>query len=340
MSAFEFLIISLGTFGALNGILVLGLNLQFGTAGILNLSYFTAVAVSAYATGVAELHHAPGGLVQYIGGFGWPFLPSILFGMAVGAGFTFLLGSMAFLRLREDYLGLTLFAVQAGCLLVVTDYPPLFDGPRGLVGLSGPFQSTLSASGFQVEFLALTVVVLVAVLLVLQRIDRSPLGRIFRAVRDDETAAAAVGQDPWRRKTAAFVIGGATAGLGGALFATYVGGWDPGAWQTPETLVLLSALVVGGRGRPLGALLGSLFLIEGINEAGLWIPTIANRPDLLPSLQGIATAAALFAFLWWRPQGILPERRERVADFERRRRRLAPRRVRRTAGATEPGRLA
>jgi len=313
MNALEFLVVSLGTFAALNGILVLGLNLQFGSTGILNLSYFTTVAVGAYATGVAELPPAPhGGLVQYVGGFNWPFPMAVAFGVVIACCFTFVLGGLAFLRLREDYLGLTLFSVQAGVLLIVTDYSPFLDGPRGVQGLSGPFQDQLSPTGFEVMYLGLSLVFVVATYVVIRNLDIAPLGRLFRAIREDEVAAAAVGKNSWRVKTTAFLFGGATAGLGGALVATYTGGWDPGAWQTPETLILLSAIVVGGRGRPLGALLGSVLLIEGINEAGLFIPTLGDRPDLLPALQGVATALALFAFLWWRPQGLLAERPERL----------------------------
>lgn len=318
MDALQFLVVSLGTFAAINGILVLGLNLQFGTTGILNLSYFTTVAVGAYATGIAELPPAPAaGLVQYVGGFSWPFPLAILFGVVVACGFTFVLGGLAFLRLREDYLGLTLFSVQAGVLLIVTDYSPFLDGPRGLYGLSGPFQDQLSPSGFELMYLGLSGVFLLMTYVIVRNLDVAPLGRLFRAIREDEVAAAAVGKHPWRAKTIAFLFGGAAAGLGGALVAAYAGGWDPGAWQTPETLVMLSAVVVGGRGRPLGALLGSVLLIEGINEAGLFIPTLWGRPDLLPALQGIATAIALFTFLWWRPQGLLPERPESVLKMGR-----------------------
>lgn len=308
-----FLVATLATFAAINGILVLGLNLQFGTAGILNLAYIAIVAVGAYATGIAELPSAPAHnlVIQYVGGFGLGPIPSVLFGVLVATAFTFVLGSLAFLRLREDYLGLTLFAVQSGLLLITTNYQPFLDGDRGLLGLQGPLESTLDPSLYELLMLSISLVCLAIVWIVVARIDRAPLGRALRALREDELAVASMGRDPWRLKVQAFIVGGAIAGLGGSLFAVYVGGWGPEAWQPGETLALFAAIFVGGRGRPLGVLVGSIIVLELIGQASLFLPDIAGRPDLLPALQEIVAVLLLLGFLWWSPRGLMPERKER-----------------------------
>lgn len=313
MSDVGFLLLTLGTFAALNGILVLGLNLQFGTAGIFNLAFIAIVAVGAYATGVAELPPAPPqiGEIQYVGGFGWGFAPSVLFGVAAATVFTFVLGGLAFLRLREDYLGLTLFAVQAGLLLIVTNYLPFLDGARGLVNMQGPFQDQLSLGDYEWVMFGISLAALVVVYFAVRAIDVSPLGRALRALREDERAVASLGRNPWVLKVTAFLVGGAIAGLGGALFATYTGGWSPGAWQPLETLILFSAIFVGGRGSPLGVLVGSVIVLEVIGQLSLFLPPIADRPDLLPELQNILAILTLLAVLWWRPHGIFPEKKER-----------------------------
>lgn len=313
MNSVEFLLVTLATYAALNGILTLGLNLQFGSAGILNLAYIAIVAIGAYATGIAELPPAvPHSVeIQHIGGFGWPFLYSVLFGVGVAGVFTVLIGSVAFLRLRADYLGLTLFTIESGLLLIATNYYPLVDGDRGLLGMSGPWQYQLSQSNYELVMLAIALFCLGLAFVVAVRIDRSPLGRVIRALREDEPGLASLARNPWRIKLTAFLVGGLMAGLGGALYATYAGGWSPGAWQPLETLTLLAAIFVGGRGRPIGVLLGSVIVLELIGQATLFLPNFSSRPELVPNLENIASVILLFAFLWWRPSGIIPERLER-----------------------------
>ena len=227
--------------------------------------------------------------------------------------FTLILGGLAFLRLREDYLGLTLFAVQAGLLLIATNYLPLLDGARGLVNMQGPFQDQLSLNDYEWVMFGLSFAALVGVYIAVRAIDVSPLGRTLRALREDERAVASLGRNPWALKVTAFLVGGAIAGLGGALFATYTGGWSPGAWQPLETLLLFSAIFVGGRGSPLGVLIGSVVVLELIGQISLFLPTIADRPDLLPQIQNILAIVILLAFLWWRPNGLWPERKERFS---------------------------
>jgi branched-chain amino acid transport system permease protein len=313
MNSIEFLLVTLGTYAGLNGILVLGLNLQFGSAGILNLAYIAIVAIGAYATGIAQLPPAPKGsvVIQYVGGFGWPFLPSLLFGVAAAGVFTLLVGAVAFLRLRYDYLGLTLFTIESGLLLIATNYYPLVDGNRGLLGMTGPGQDQLSPDGYELVMLIISLASLGLMYIIAARVDGSPMGRVIRAMRDDEDGLASLARNPWRIKVIAFVVGGLMAGLGGGLLATYAGGWSPGAWQPLETLTLLAAIFVGGRGRPLGVLLGSLIVLEAIGQATLFLPNISTRPELVPNLENIASILLLFAFLWWRPKGLVPEKLER-----------------------------
>jgi ABC-type branched-subunit amino acid transport system permease subunit len=108
----------------------------------------------------------------------------------------------------------------------------------------------------------------------------------------------------------AFVLGAGAAGLGGSLLVIYVGGWAPASWLPAESLVLLAAVLVGGRGRNAGAVLGATVVLGGIVEATRFLPVIGSV-SLLPDLQIIAVAGLILAFLWWRPQGILPERKEK-----------------------------
>ena len=314
MGAIEYYVLTLAVYAALNGILVLGLNIHFGTTGILNFAYISLVAVGAYATGIASLPPAKQQyLTQYVGGFGWDFPWSMLFGTACAVLFALLLGAVAFLRLREDYLALTLFTFGAGLWTLVDNYQPIFNGVTGLNSVNGPGQLTLDASTYQFAFLGIAVVALALIFILFQRLDHAPLGRAWRAMRDDEVAAASLGKSPYRIRMKAFLLGALAAGLGGSLFILYVGGWSPNGWQPAENLILLAAVIVGGRGRNLGVIFGSLLFMEGIVEASRFLPTIADRPDLVGDLQGILIGTIFLAFVWWRPQGIFPERREKFA---------------------------
>lgn len=214
------------------------------------------------------------------------------------------------MRLRHDYLALTLFAIGVGLQVLVTDYLPFLNGSEGIVGISAPGQDTLDPSVFQFVFLAISGVSLLVVYGLFTRITSSPLGRAIKAIRDDEEAAAAVAKNPWRLKLLAFLLGSLAAGIGGSLQALYIGGWSVQGWSPQENLVLLAAVIVGGRGRNIGALVGSVIVLEGIIESTRFLPTIGD-PGLLPNLQTIAIGLLLLAFLWWRPQGLLPEKKEK-----------------------------
>ena len=117
------------------------------------------------------------------------------------------------------------------------------------------------------------------VFLVITRLVRSPLGRAMKAVREEEGAASSLGKNPWRLKMIAFAVGAGAAGLGGGLFAIYVGGWNVQAWQPGETLILLAAVIVGGRGRNLGALVGSLIVL-GRNRHRQQLPSAIGSVEI------------------------------------------------------------
>jgi branched-chain amino acid transport system permease protein len=308
----QYYFLTLGIYGCLNGILALGFNLQFGQTGIINLAYFLFVAIGAYMTSIAAVGPPPhDGVTHYIGGFGWPFPVDILFGVACTMVCAALLGGIAFRRLRHDYFALTLVAIGQGVLVLCTNDVHLFNGTVGVNGLQLPVASA-SPRTQQWLFLVLSAVLLAAVYMLISRLVGSPLGRAMKAVREDEDAVSSLGKSPWRIKMIAFVTGAALAGLAGGLFATIVGGWNVQAWQPGETLVLLAAVIVGGRGRNIGALIGSIVVLEGFVQVSSFLP-IFRTSQLLPYLQNISIGVLMLVFLWWRPQGLLPERKERFA---------------------------
>lgn len=308
-----FYVATLLIYAAIFAMQALGFNLQFGYAGIINLAYIVSVAVGAYMTAIAGIVPAPheAGVAAYVGGFNWAFPWDMLFGLAMAVAFSAILAVLVFYRLHGDYLAVTMIILGSGLLVLVNNYPPLFNGADGLFGVNGPWQSLLpvSSGGYQIAFLAFSVFLLLVCWGFAARMTHGPVGRTLKAVREDEVAAASLGANPVRYKMWAFVVGGAIGGLSGSLLVLYDGSWNTGAWALQETLVLLAAVIVGGRGRHLGAMLGSVLVITGVTQGTKYLPSFGNA-NLLASLQTVLVGAIILGFLWLRPQGLLPEKLE------------------------------
>lgn len=295
-------------------ILNFGLNIQFGQAGILNFAYIAFVAVGAYVTGaLTSGAPAPGSGESYILGAHLPFYVALVLGgfgaclLAVFAGF------IAFRRLRSDYLAIVMISLSLVLYDFVTNYVPLFDGADGLSGVPEPFAGAfhLNANSFIFVFAGFAGIVMVAMWLVMNRLSRSPLGRTLRAVRDDQDVARALGKDVFKYQMTAFVIGAFYAGIGGGLIIEFASAFNTSSWTTPETFVIFAALIIGGLGNNGGAILGSLIVPVIFVELPKFLPQIGSRPDLVPELDNMLIGILLIAVLWFRPQGVLPERKIR-----------------------------
>jgi branched-chain amino acid transport system permease protein len=106
----------------------------------------------------------------------------------------------------------------------------------------------------------------------------------------------------------AFVLGGFIAALSGGVLVEYISAWAPESWTYPETFLFFTALIVGGVGNLLGAAVGTLLVPVLFFEVTRFLPNI-GRPGLIDALQWIAIGLLMMLFLWFRPQGLVPERR-------------------------------
>ena len=223
--------------------------------------------------------------------------------------FTFLVGR----RLRGDFAAVGLLVTAVLLNLLVTNYRPLLNGDAGLSLIPAPFAPSgfsTTSNGYQWAFGAGAVVLTGAVLWFVRRITLSPYGRSLRAMRDNDTVADSLGKNLLSLRTAMLVIGGAIAGLSGGILVSYISTWSPAAWGYAETVVLFAAVIIGGAGNHLGAVLGAILVPVGFEEITRFIPTSNNLPpNLIPSLEWVAIGLLIVIFLWVRPQGILPERK-------------------------------
>ncbi len=312
-AAFSYYVTTILVYLGVDILAVWSLNLQYGVTGIYNFAWIMFQAVGAYTAGVLTLGPATGngGFEHYILGLQLPEpLPLLVAGVVAGA-LALVVGIVALRRLRTDYQAMVMLVISVIAVLVVENVTGLFNGPAGLSLVPQPFGSLpLSSLGYQWFYVALTAVICLIVYLFVHRVTSSPLGRALRATRDNEEAAQALGKDVVRLRLFVFVLGGAIAGISGALLIQFIGAWSPGSWAYVETLVVLTAIIVGGTGNNAGVMLGALLVPVAFNEATRFIPQF-GRPGLVDAMQWIVIGMLALAFLWFWPRGIIPERRRR-----------------------------
>jgi branched-chain amino acid transport system permease protein len=312
MTGLEFYAVVLLVYLFTDLLAIWGLNLEFGVAGVANLAYIVVVAAGAYTYAVLTLGPASagGGFQRYVIGLSLPFPVAVAAAGAVGAVTGVLVGITGLRRLRPDYQAMVMLVVSLMAASVVGADKALFNGFAGLSLVPNPFDVVGDPAAYW-EYVALVAGVCVIGFAVLRRFTTGPMGRTLRAMRDDEHAAAAIGKSVVRLRLLVQAVGGVFGALSGALLVAFIGGWSPGAWAFVETLALLTAVIVGGRGSDLGATVGALLVPIVILQGVQFLPRIPAHPGLTEDLGWILLGVLTIAFIWARPAGILPERRPR-----------------------------
>jgi branched-chain amino acid transport system permease protein len=296
-------LLSLGTGIAILAVAALGLNLQFGIAGLFNVGCAAFFAAGAYATAILTGPQWSIGL----GGFGLPVPLGLAAASLAGVGLA-LLVALPVLNLGGDMLAIASFGLAVIVQVAATNAASITGGPGGLSGVPLPFARDRPAGA--AAWFALCAALALLAFLVLQALDRSPWGRALRAVSEDAEAAASVGKNVARFRLQAFVIGAALTGLAGGLYAHDTGFVGPDDFLPILTFQLYAMVIVGGSGRHAGSLLGTAvvwLLWSGSGEvlADLLPATLQSRAG---AIRVVAIAAALLAVLLLRPAGLLPQR--------------------------------
>ena len=284
-------------------LLSLGLNIQWGFTGILNIGIAAFFAVGAYTSAI--LCTPAGGDP---GGYGLPIAVGMIAAMITASILAFLVGLIT-VNLRSDYLAIASIGIAEIVRLILKNEEWLTNGVRGIAGIPKPFAGTLGSGADQLLYLALVVVLVLAAYWASQRAYRSPWGRVLRAIREKEIAASAMGKNTMVFRLQAFVLGSALMGLAGAVYAHFVGFISPEAFDPLfATFIVWVMLIAGGSGNNKGAILGAVVVW------GVWSMS-SFLTALLPP-QYITQAAALRVFLIGlllqvillvRPEGLLPE---------------------------------
>ncbi|MDX1609917.1 MAG: branched-chain amino acid ABC transporter permease [Halofilum sp. (in: g-proteobacteria)] len=291
-------------------VLALGLNMQWGFTGQLNIGVAAFFAVGAYSSAI--LTTAASG--DHLGGFGMPFVVGLVVAMAV-AGVLALAVGLITLNLRSDYLAIATIGIAEIVRLVLKNEQWLTNGVRGMPSIPNPV-GWLSGGGRALAFLGVVALIVAAVYWTVERLYRSPWARVLRAIRANEDGVRAAGKNVLRYRVEAFVIGSMFMGLGGALYAHFTGFISPAAFDPMfATFVVWVMLIAGGSGNNRGALLGALVIW------GVWTLTESFTGLLPGDLATRASALRIFLIgllleiiLLTRPQGLLPERPPKPID--------------------------
>ncbi|MGA2968816.1 MAG: branched-chain amino acid ABC transporter ATP-binding protein/permease [Acidimicrobiales bacterium] len=313
MNAIAFYVATIIVYGAVDSMACLALNVQFGFAGLSNFGFIIFQAGGAYVAAILSMgrwQKSNGGFQQYV--LGWhlawplPWIGAAIFGGLLALPFVFLVGK----RLRGDFAAVGLLVSAVLLNQLVNNFVPLFNGAAGISIVPAPFQGFFNPQGlgYQFAYGGVATVMCVLVYFLVRRVTESPYGRSLRAMRDNDIVADSLGKNVRLQRTSMLILGGMIAGLSGAVLVGFINLWAPGAWGYAETIVLFAAIIVGGAGNHKGAILGALLVPLGFEEITRFIPPLSN-PELVPALEWVAIGLLIIGFLWFRPDGILPERR-------------------------------
>ena len=279
-----------------------------------------------------------------IGGLGLPILLSWLVGGAFAAAAAWAVGKVA-LGLRSDYLAIATLGIGEIIVAVMRNEDWLARGVKNIAAIPRPvpYETELQqnpafadfaagwgfgvaeASGIWVKlcYMSLFLVVLLVIILLAELALKSPWGRMMRAIRDNETAAEAMGKDVTARHLQVFVLGSAVIGVAGAMMITLDGLLAPTSFNPLRyTFLIWVMVIVGGSGNNWGSVLGAVLIWFLWIKAEVWGPNLIGvlvgpLPDgdikahLLgsaPHMRFIAMGLVLLLVLRFAPRGLVPEK--------------------------------
>ncbi|HSK71152.1 MAG TPA: branched-chain amino acid ABC transporter permease [Pyrinomonadaceae bacterium] len=270
-------------------ILSQSLNILVGYTGLLSMSQAAFYGIGAY---VSAILMTVAGVPFFVA------LPAAI----ITAMVLSLLVSVPSLRLKGDYFILTTFAFQLIVFEILYNWRSLTGGPDGIKRIPSPavFGFVIDAP---IEYFFFCLIATGLCFLFIRIILTSPFGQALKAIREDEIAAQTLGKNVAKIKIKAFAAASGLAAVAGVLFAHYVTYIDPTSFTLPESIFLLSIVLIGGAGNILGPIVGTVVLLlmpEILRFVGL--PETAA-----PNIRQMIYGALLVLFMYFRPQGIAGE---------------------------------
>ena len=278
----------------------LGLNLQLGSGGMVNLAGFAFYAVGAYTAGLLALN------------LGWPTWLTIPAG-AVMAGLFSILLFIPILKTTGSYLALVTIAFQF-MMVILLDNLEWTGGPQGLKNMplfsigGYSFATNLRIGPLELPFYAnfyyLLVLLVAVVVIVCHRFYQSWVGVTLSTIRDDEIAAKTSGVNVNRWKMIAFTLGNCFIGLAGAFYSHLVGFISPPTFSFDRSLILVSIVILGGMDNIIGVIFGALLLI-----------LLPEKLRVISDYRFLIYGIVLIVMLIFRPKGAFPSKVRDFADL-------------------------
>lgn len=266
----------------------LGLNLEVGFAGLLDLGFVAFFAIGAYTVGVlTTTGRLNVGHLTF-----WAAVPiAVVVTLIAGVFF-----GVPILRIRGDYLAIaTLGFGEITRLLVLSDFlRPWLGGSQGVLDIPKPLLGTFEFKAPE-QLFYLSLVSSALVVFVAMRLRDSRLGRAWMAMREDEDVAEAMGINLVNVKLLAYGLGAAFAGLGGAIFAVMLGSVFPHSFSLLISINVLALIIVGGMGSLPGVVVGALFLVG--------LPEVLRE---FSEFRFLVYGAVLILMMQLRPEGLWP----------------------------------
>jgi ABC-type branched-subunit amino acid transport system permease subunit len=274
----------------LNAVATLGLNIQFGYAGVLNFAGASFFGIGAYTAAVLNAYTAvPHLLVLMLGGLSAALIGSLLL--------------LPVLRTRGHYAAVVTIAF-ALLLKTFLDANDVLGGPQGLqvkgMEIFGwSFNDGLAIGNIELSFylsyFVVSMALLVGAFVLVRRLERSWIGLNLDALRLDETAASCFGLNVARWKIVAFTLGNLLIGVAGALFGMVGGFVAPNNYTFADSLILVSILLLGGIGNPWGLLVATVIVV-----------VVPEKLQTIQEYRFLLYALLVIAVLLVRPEGLLP----------------------------------
>ena len=341
--------------GLLFGVLTIGLSvliykrIQKARLRFISISIFLVIGFFVYKSiltpGVVAVEAVNPAATGYLGGLGLPVLLAWPVGGLLAAGAAWIIGKTA-LGLRSDYLAIATLGISEIIIAILRNEDWMTRGVKNVAGIPRPvpYEIDLQASedfvnraaGFgldpttastlfvKIAYAGLFGLVLILLVWLSQRALNSPWGRMMRAIRDNETAAEAMGKDIKSRHLQIFILGSAVCGIAGAMMTTLDAQLTPGAYQPLRfTFLIWVMVIVGGSGSNLGSILGGFlvwFLWVQVEPIGYWLVDLITAPmdpdspirlhllDSVAQMRLLTMGLFLLLMLRFYPRGLIPEK--------------------------------
>ena len=310
---------------------------------LLVCSFF--VYKSILTPGVVAVEAVNPAATGYLGGLGLPVLLAWPVGGLMAAGAAWIIGKTA-LGLRSDYLAIATLGISEIIIAILRNEDWMTRGVKNVAGIPRPVPyeidlqasenfvnraasfgldpTTASTLFVKIAYAGLFGLVLLLLVWLSQRALNSPWGRMMRAIRDNETAAQAMGKDIKSRHLQIFILGSAVCGIAGAMMTTLDAQLTPGAYQPLRfTFLIWVMVIVGGSGSNLGSILGGFlvwFLWVQVEPIGYWLVDLITAPmdpqspvrlhllDSVAQMRLLTMGLFLLLMLRFYPRGMIPEK--------------------------------